>query len=257
MTHPSEKIGNRPHVLLVNANSSTSVTNHMMAIAQSIVPRIGFTAITPRLAPVYVLTPVDVLNAAHAVMKAVEDHIEQEQREPDACLVACFGEVAMSALRHRYSFPIVNMAEAGILTALQLGVRYAILALGDYWPAMLDETVRLYGLHARYSGAIRIEGEPLKLLSDQQTATASIVKRLLAVPRESVDVIVFGGAALTGLPRLVQPNVPFKLVDCLHASLAQLSAALLYRDAAAVPVAGLFPNVDARGNGATVNRTLP
>lgn len=226
-----------PQVLLVNANSSAPVTAHMTEIARASSPHIDFVPITPTFGPQYVLNRADVAIASYAVVDAVVRHVEQAAGEPDACLVACFGEVGMFALRHRFSFPVLNMAEAGILTALQLGTRYGIIAIGDQWPAMLHETVHLYGLAERYVGAFQIDIKPMDLLRDPDAAADVIVERLLAAPRDSIDVAIFGGAALTGLRRLVQPRVPFPLVDCLHASLAQLDAALLYSRLAALPPA--------------------
>lgn len=224
---PSE-MRQRPRVLLVNANSSQAVTEHLAAIAQRDAPHIDFVPLTPGSGPRYVLTPADVAIATHAVVAAVESHVASAG-EPDACLVACFGEVGMLALRHSFAFPVLNMAESAILTALQLGTRYGIVAIGDHWPAMLHETVSLYGLGARYAGAFRVEGQPMALMSDPKTAADAITARLLALPSGSVDVVVLGGAALTGLAELVEPRVPFRLVDCLKASLAQIDAALLYR----------------------------
>jgi Asp/Glu/hydantoin racemase len=218
----------RPQVLMVNANSSGTVTSHLTAMAEASAPHLDFIPLTPSFGPPYILNPADVAVAAHAVLDVVTNYCETATRQPDACIVACFGDVGLSALRHRFAFPVVNMAEAGILTALQLGVRYGIIALGRYWPSMLHEMVRLYGLEARYAGVYRIQGEPLELLNDPAAARAALQAVISTIPPGSVDVLIMGGAALTGIARHVQSSVPFPLVDCLYAAVSQIDAAMLY-----------------------------
>ena len=51
--------------------------------------------------------------------------------EPDGCIIACFGEPGLREARRRFDFPIVGMAEASMLTAMQLGGDFAILTLAS------------------------------------------------------------------------------------------------------------------------------
>jgi Asp/Glu/hydantoin racemase len=223
-----EQRPDRSRVLLVNGNSSTEVTAHLATMAARCAPHLDFIPLTPAFGPRYILNPAEVAIGAHAVLDTVQTYCDTAPAPPDACIVACFGEVGMSALRHRFPFPVVNMAEAGIFTAMQLGARYGIIAIGDYWPAMLDEMVRQYGVAARYAGPFRIEGEPLKLLENPAAARRALKATVDAIPPGTVDVLIMGGAALTGIAGHVRDAVALPIVDCLHAALAQVDAAILY-----------------------------
>ena len=86
--------------------------------------------------------------------------------EPDGCIIACFGEPGLLEARQRFDFPIIGMAEASMLTAMQLGGNFAILTLGEHWPAMLRDLVKLYGVQDRCIGIERIDGTPFELMAD-------------------------------------------------------------------------------------------
>ena len=51
----------------------------------------------------------------------------------DAAIIAAFGDPGLAAARELFDFPVVGMAEAAILTAVQLGGRFAIVT---FTPAM-------------------------------------------------------------------------------------------------------------------------
>jgi allantoin racemase len=145
---------------------------------------------------------------------------------PDGCIIACFGEPGLLEARRRFAFPIVGMAEASMLTAMQLGGNFAILTLGEHWPAMLHDLVSLYGVKDRCAGIQRIAGEPLALMADPQQAAESVAAAAQECGAENV---IIGGAALTGLAAAIGPLPGIRLIDCLQASIAQAAALMEYR----------------------------
>lgn len=219
----------RPRVLLVNGNANAGVTAHLAGLARQAAPHLDIVPMTPASGPPYILTPADVAVAVPAVLETIDAHLRTADRAPDACLVACFGDVGIAALRQRFPFPVLSMVEASIFAALQLGERYGIVTLGEHWPAMLRELVERYGLAARCSGVYRIAGKPLELLVDREAARRAMQAVVETIPARSTDVLIMGGAALTGIARNVRGTVPFPIVDCLDASMAQLEAAIAYR----------------------------
>jgi len=214
-----------PRILLVNGNSSQSVTDRLHGLAGAAAPGFDFRPLTPEGGPAYVSTPADVALAAG---KVVETIIASAARDgaPDGCIIACFGEPGLLAARRRFAFPIVGMAEASMLTAMQLGDKFAILTLGEHWPAMMGDLVKLYGVQDRCAGIRRVAGTPFELMADPARAAGLVA----AAARDcGAETVIIGGAALTGLAAAIGPLPGIRLVDCLQASLAQMAALTEYR----------------------------
>jgi len=214
----------RPRILLVNGNSSQSVTDRLAGLARAAAPQLDFQALTPPGGPAYVSTPVDVALATGKVVETIAAAAREEK--PDACLIACFGEPGMIEARARFKFPIVGMAEASMLTAMQLGGNFAILTLGEHWPAMLRDLVKVYGVQDRCAGIERIAGTPFELMENPRQAAESV---RAAAQKCGAQIVIIGGAALTGLASAIGPLPGIQLVDCLQASIAQVVALTAYR----------------------------
>jgi Asp/Glu/hydantoin racemase len=213
----------RPRILLVNGNSSQSVTDRLGGLAVAYAPQLEFRPCTPQGGPAYVSTPEDVALAARKVVETIA--LSTLNDEPDGCIIACFGEPGLHEARRRFAFPIVGMAEASMLTAMQLGENFAILTLGEHWPKMLRELVKLYGVQDRCVGIERIEGTPFELIADPQGAAESVTT---AAKKCGAPIVIVGGAALTGLASAIGPLEGVRLIDCLQASIAQVVALTAY-----------------------------
>jgi allantoin racemase len=214
----------RPRILLVNGNSSQSVTDRLASLATAAAPQLEFVPCTPQGGPAYVSTPADVFLAAGKVVETIALAIRDD--EPDGCIIACFGEPGLQEARRRFDFPVVGMAEASMLTAMQLGGNFAILTLGEQWPSMLRDLVKLYGVQDRCIGIERIDGTPFELMANPQQAAISVTA---AAEKCGADIVIIGGAALSGLASTIDPLPEILLVDCLQASIAQMVALTTYR----------------------------
>ncbi len=214
----------KPRILLVNGNSSQSVTDRLESLARTAAPQLEFICRTPQGGPAYISTPADVALAAGKVVEAIALAIRDE--EPDGCIIACFGEPGLQEARKRFNFPIVGMAEASMLTAMQLGDNFAILTLGEQWPAMLNDLVKIYGVQDRCKGVGLIEGTPMELMDNPKHAAELMIA---AAEKCGAQIVIVGGAALTGLASTVGPLQKVLLIDCLQASIAQIMALTAYR----------------------------
>jgi allantoin racemase len=214
----------RPRILLINGNSSPSVTDRLATLARAAAPQLEFHPHTPQGGPAYVSTPADVAVAAQKVIETIA--FASRDYEPDGCIIACFGEPGLLEARRRFEFPIVGMAEASMLTAMQLGGDFAIVTLGEHWPAMLRDLVKLYGVQDRCIRVERIEGTPLELMVNPRQAERSVTA---AAENCGANIVIVGGAALSGLASTIGPLPEIVLVDCLQASIAQMMALIAFR----------------------------
>lgn len=212
-------------LLLINGNTTSDLTGSLADQA-----RVFFNgaaqvhAATAAFGPAYIASRVEAAVAAHAVLETVEREVSRAQAPFDACLLACFGEPGIGAVRECLPVPVVGMAEASIMAAMQRGDRYAIVTVGQRWPGMLREQIRQLGLDSRCAGIIALPGNALDYVSRSPESAAEVSRALDAAVAQGADAVIVAGAALAGylpvLPR--RPAVP--IIDSYRAALAQVLA---------------------------------
>ncbi|MFD4837605.1 aspartate/glutamate racemase family protein [Achromobacter sp. NPDC058515] len=212
-------------LLVVNGNTTAALTDSLASQAHAFFGAAAHVhAVTAPFGPAYVASRAEAAVSAHAVLATVERETAQAAAPFDACVLACFGEPGIGAVRERLDVPVVGMAEASILTALQRGDRYAIVTVGQRWPGMLREQIRQLGLESRCAGILAVPGNALDYVSRSAESAALVGRALDAAVEQGADVVIVAGAALAGylpsLPRL--PAVP--LIDSYRAALAQAQA---------------------------------
>jgi Asp/Glu/hydantoin racemase len=222
----------RPIVFLVNGNSTEAVTSRLAGLARAVAPDFEILPSTTRDGPAYISTPSDVAVSADRIVAAIGRAVDEHGSEPACCIIACFGEPGLAEARRRFRFPIVGLAEASFVTALQLGGTFGILTLGEHWPAMLRDLVRQYGLQDRCPAVQRVDGAPLDLIADPALAARAVATAAAAL---GTPTVVLGGAALTGLVPRIGRLPGLRLVDCLHAALAQATALIEHARMAGEP----------------------
>jgi allantoin racemase len=220
----------KQNILLVNGNSSQPVTERLFGLASAAAPQLEFRPFTPQGGPAYVSTPADVALATEKVVETIA--LAARDEEPDGCIIACFGEPGLLEARRRFPFPIVGMAEASILTAMQLGGNFVMLTLGEHWPAMLHDLMKVYGVQDRCVGIEVIEGTPFDLMGNPQHAAELVTA---TAKKSGAQIVIIGGAALTGLASAIGTLPGILLIDCLQASIAQVIALTAYRRMTTIP----------------------
>lgn len=213
-------------ILVLNGNTTEAVTARMIAALRTRCPDcVQLVGATAPFGMPYVATRAAAVRAAHAVLDAVEGAVAAEGARFDACLYACFGEPGIGALRERHPFPVVGMAEASIVAALQLGERFSIVTVGAAWPAMLRDLMRRAALEARCAGFGMVPGEALALAARREEGERLVraaVDEVIA--RQGPDVVIVGGAALAGYADTMDGSVGVPVLCSLAAGFEQALA---------------------------------
>lgn len=212
-------------LLVVNGNTTSDLTGSLAEQARVFFDGAAQVhAVTAVFGPAYIASRVEAAVAAHAVLETVEREVARADAPFDACLLACFGEPGIGAVRECLPVPVVGMAEASIMAAMQRGDRYAIVTVGQRWPGMLREQIRQLGLDSRCAAIIALPGNALDYVSRSPDSAAEVSRALDAAVAQGADVVIVAGAALAGylpvLPR--RPTVP--IIDSYRAALAQVLA---------------------------------
>ncbi|QEK94130.1 hydrogenase expression protein HupH [Achromobacter insolitus] len=220
----AQSVSSPYRLLVVNGNTTSELTSSLASQAEAFYGgSVHIHAVTAGFGPAYIASRAEAAIAAHAVLDVVEKAVETPAGF-DACLLACFGEPGIGAVRERLDVPVVGMAEASIMSAMQRGDRYAIVTVGQRWPGMLREQIRQLGLESRCAAILALPGNALDYVSRSAESALHVSRALDAAVAQGADVVIVAGAALAGylpsLPRL--PAVP--IIDSYRAALAQVLA---------------------------------
>ncbi|WP_201274278.1 aspartate/glutamate racemase family protein [Microvirga brassicacearum] len=217
----------RTSLLIVNGNTNRSLTLRLNDRARMLLhPEREIVSATALSGSNYITTRADAVIAAQAIVETIAAEMRRlSPRTYDACVLACFGEPGIGAAREIFPFPIIGMAEASILSALQLGERFAIVTVGERWPGMLRELMRQQGLGERCCGILGLAGHALDFVSQPTEARVAVREAVdRAVREHGADVVVIGGAALAGFADELQPSFDVPLICSFTAALAQAEA---------------------------------
>jgi Asp/Glu/hydantoin racemase len=208
------------HILLANPNMTEAMTDRMAALATAAVPP-GTEVIARTAARGF---PYISSLAEAQIAGAICLEMLAEAPAVDAAIIAAFGDPGLAAARELFDFPVVGMAEAAILTAVQLGGRFAIVT---FTPAMTPwylASVAALGLNARCLGVITPGDPAVQVTGVAQTQRVALRDLAQGAALQGAEVIIFGGAPLAGLAQELAGEVPAILVDPITAATRQAYA---------------------------------
>lgn len=198
-------------ILLLNGNTSESITQALLTEAQhnTAPDTVVFAAKCTRGAEVIASRSAEVV-AAHAMLEQVA-----AIKEPfDAVLVAISYDTAVSALRELLDVPVVGMTEAACHIATMVGSRFGVVLPGARNAAFYRERIVACGFEPRLAGMRVIDSSAAAIYKDPESYLELIRNASQAlVDEESCDALILAGAALVGLNRKIQADIPVPVID--------------------------------------------
>lgn len=183
-------------VLLINPNTSTWVTDALVAQIESVLgdaSDIELTAATATLGASYIACEVSYALAAHALLDSFAAHYDGH----DAVIVGCFGDPGTAALALVSPVPVIGMAEAAMREASAMG-RFAIVTGGAAWQPMLQRLALATGFGSRLAHIETVTRSAAELARDRPAALALLARACANAMSHGSDSIILGGAAFAG-----------------------------------------------------------
>jgi allantoin racemase len=242
-------------VLLLNPNSSDQFTELITREARKAgAAGSEFVGVSAPMGPRYIGTRASSAVAGHALIDSLARTLAKD-RNFDAAIVCGFGAQGATALREFAPFPVVDMLEASVSVALQLGARFSVLTGGATWVPMLRDIIVGLGLGQRLASVRSIPLTGAEIVADQDRAITSLAELSERCVREDgADCVILGGAAVAGLPRKMAHRVSVPLID--NVALAVASAEMLARHVSMPKRQGGYPSIDSVGLSEPLDKVL-
>lgn len=200
-----------PRILIINPNTSESVTERVQAACRQAHPGLQWEAATARFGAPYIASEASYVVGAHAVLDAFSA-FEAASGRPDAVLIACFGDPGLLALREVARLPVVGLAQASLEAAAARGP-FAVVTGGAAWGPMLERFARMHQLDARLCGIHTVELTGAQIAQAPEQSFGMLAGACRRGIEGGAKQVVLGGAGLSGLAVRLQPQVPVPLLD--------------------------------------------
>lgn len=206
-------------LLVINPNTSGSVSQLLQHhVQQAAGPEVQVDTVTARFGAPYIACEASYAVAGHALLDAwAADQCDASTRQPDAVLIACFGDPGLWALRESSAAPVTGLAEASFLEASHHG-GFAVVTGGAAWKPMLQRLALGLGVHHQLVDIHTVAPSGAELAQDPQAAIQLLAQTCrMAAQHPQVKSIVLGGAGLAGMAAAVQAHVPVPVIDSVLA----------------------------------------
>jgi allantoin racemase len=207
------------NIYVINGNSSASVSFGIEKASQeAALPGTQIHMITPRMGPATVEGYLDGQLAAVAVCEEIATYRE----DADAFVIACFSDPGLYAARDLTQKPVVGIAEAAMVTAIQLGHRFGLLTPLRRLKPVLEDLVYRTGVRERLAGVRMIEmsvAEAAEVSDDRLSAFYQAGLR--AIHEDGAEVLILAGAVLAGMEKALTKRLAVPVLDPVKCGVAQ------------------------------------
>jgi allantoin racemase len=208
--------------LVINPNTTTAVTDKVVAACRGAQPSLRWDGATARFGVAYVADEVAYATAAHAVI----DAFEAFDADHDVVLLACFGDPGLLALRERARVPVVGLAQSSFEAAARRG-RFAVVTGGHAWAPMLLRFARAHQLDRGLVGIHTVDWNGAQIAADPDGARDALRAAAQLGIDGGAECILLGGAALAGLAPSLQPRLAVPVLDNVLLAAQAVADALL------------------------------
>ena len=224
--------GNGMKLLVINPNTSRSVTDKIAVVANSVVAEgteIEF--VTASYGVPYIATRAEALIGGRVSLEI----LAERETEFDAAVIAAFGDPGLGAIREMMSIPVVGLTEASILMACPLGRTFSVVSFSSRLEPWYRESIEWHGLTNRLA-SIRMLDVKVSDVAQVQEENEDLLVDLAshAVEEDGAEVIILAGAPLAGLGSKVRNRIPVPVVEGVAASVKMAEGLVALRPRKAI-----------------------
>ncbi|MGA9411037.1 MAG: aspartate/glutamate racemase family protein [Roseobacter sp.] len=203
-------------IVLINPNSTVSMTDAMLRTARETVPSVEFEGWTSDYGPPAIQGAEDGKLAEEPLLELVAKATGQSA---SAIIIGCFDDTALDAARALANCPVIGIGQAAYHLAAIAGGRFSVVTTLAISIPILEENIRSYGLTGQL-GRVRASGVPvLALEQDTQAATDQVVAEISKAAREDgIQSVVLGCGGMVDIEQGIAHLPEIRLIDGVRAA---------------------------------------
>lgn len=203
-------------IVLINPNSTVSMTDAMLRTVRETVPNAEFEGWTSHDGPPAIEGPEDGRLAEAPLLQLVA---KASARGASAIIIGCFDDTALPAARDSAACPVIGIGQAAYHLAAVAGGRFSVVTTLAVSVPILEANIQSYGL-AGLLGRVRSSGVPvLALEHDPQAAADQVVAEMKrAACEDDVDTVVLGCAGMVDIKQSAHNAPGMRIIDGVRAA---------------------------------------
>lgn len=203
-------------ILILNPNSTVSMTQAMLATARDACPDVQIEAETSHLGPPAIQGAED---GAACVPPLLDLVAQASDRGARAIIIGCADDTGLDEARQVASCPVIGIGQAGYHLAALAGARFSVVTTLPVSVPVLSENVASYGL-AGSLGRVRASGvSVLALEADPVTSTRRVLDEIArAQAEDDIQSVVLGCAGMSHIPHAAGSEIKVRLIDGVRAA---------------------------------------
>lgn len=211
-------------IVLINPNSTRSMTDAMLRTARETAPGAEFEGWTSHDGPPAIQGAADGDEATPPLLKLIDKAVVAGAR---GIIIACFDDTGLVEARDRAPCPVIGIGQAAYHMAAMAGARFSVVTTLAVSVPVLEGNIAAYGLSGQLARVRASDVPVLALEHDPQAATARVLDEILRAEREDrVQSIALGCGGMVGIAEAALGKTDLRLIDGVRAA-AHIASALV------------------------------
>jgi allantoin racemase len=210
-------------IVIINPNSTVSMTRAMLATAQRTCPNARIEAWTSHEGPTAIQGPEDGEACIPPLLKLVAKASDADAR---VIIIGCFDDTGLHAARALADCPVIGIGQAAYHLAAMAGPRFSVVTTLPVSMPTLIKNIESYGFGPNL-GKVRASGVPvLALETDVDASVTRVLDEIgKAQAEDDIQSVVLGCAGMSHIPAHAGPQITVRLIDGVQAAV-QIGAIL-------------------------------
>lgn len=203
-------------IVILNPNSTVSMTKAMLATAQDTCPDMQIEAWTSHDGPPAIQGPEDGEACVPPLLKLVAKASDQGAR---VIIIGCFDDTGLAEARAVTTCPVIGIGQAAYHLAALAGARFSVVTTLAVSTPILEQNIQTYGLGGSLA-QVRASGVPVLELETNLVASATRVLDEIAHAQNEDDIqsVVLGCAGMSHIPSRAGPDITVRIIDGVKAA---------------------------------------
>ncbi|MAY61143.1 MAG: Asp/Glu/hydantoin racemase [Rhizobiales bacterium] len=210
------------HILVINPNSTGAMTRSIEKAAMDAAGEgTRITALNPDDTPPAIQGAEDGAAALPGLFRLFQREMTSATSSYDACIIACFDDTGLMALKRHAGIPVIGIGEAAFHAAMLVGERFSVVTTLSVSVPVIEANLAHYGFQKRCAKVRASEVPVLALESDKAASAETIAAEIAAALEEDKpDAIVLGCAGMADLAFSLAERFSLPVIDGVAAAVA-------------------------------------
>lgn len=216
------------NILIINPNTTRSMTEKVRAAADAIVPpHVNVHVATSEFGPESIQGPDDGYAAIPGLLSAFEAGLKNDI---DGFAIACFDDTGLDECRKMTEKPVIGIGEAAFHASMMLGHRFSVVTTLAVSIPVIEENLKRYGVSEQCMKVRASDVAVLELEKEGSEAEEQISAEISqALLQDDSSAIVLGCAGMAPLAQRLSARHCVPVIDGVVAAALMLPSLIAVR----------------------------